>query len=205
MKTLFAVLTLAIAASPITAQSVKLTSTPKGIVADAGANGRVTFPPPVVVGTDNKDRNPTYTAGADGLTGKATYEDGLVIDIQISPANGVITYTFDPRPMDAKSVRVTALLPVSYAEGGTFSFKLGETKPFPVEKTPKLIAQGAYGGVDLITNSGERLTFKAPTSYQQIGDLRTWGTQSFGWVYFFDLLRYPTDTSFTIKISAAAK
>lgn len=192
-------LSLAVAAH---AQALKLSINAKGVVVDGGPSGPVILSAPVLSGNDGKDRKPVFTPAADGLSAKAVYPDGFAIDISVSAQDGAIRYDFDASQADAKNVKINAGLPASAFVGSTFATDGGQAKPFPAESGKQLIAQGAFSRVDLATGPGAGLSFTVPASYQQIQDNRVWGTQSFSWIYHYDLLRYPNSTGFSIKVSA---
>lgn len=202
MKTLLAIFALSLAAAvSVPAQSPKLSIDAKGVTVDGGAAGRVTLAPPVVAGSDGKDRKPAFTAGADGLTAKAVYPDGFTIDISVSAQDGSVRYDFLASQADAKSVRINASLPAVTFVGGTFAANGGQSQPFPAESGKQLVSQGAFTRMDVSPSSGGGLSFAIPASYQQLQDNRIWGTSSFSWIYHYDLMRYPNSTGFAIKVS----
>lgn len=201
MKTLLVLLTIAFTAS-LSAQAVKLSADSKGVTIDGGAAGRLVIAPPTISGTDKKSRKPVFTPTKDGSSATATFADGFVIKIVLSSKDGTIRYSFDQVPADAASIVLNTALPVSYNEGGSYATNRGEAKPFPGEPDKQLFAQGAFERVDLITGTGEGFSFETPTSYQQLQDNRIWGTQSFSWIYHYDLVRYPNDTSFTVQVAS---
>ncbi len=201
MKTLLALLALAFTAS-LAAQSVKLSADTKGVIVDGGTAGRIVLTPPALTGSDKKTRKPVFTPAADGATATATFPDGFVIKVALSPKDGTISYSFDQVPADAASIVVNATLPVSYNEGGSFATGGGEAKSFPGEPGKQLFAQGSFDQIDLVKSTGEALSLTMPASYQQLQDNRIWGTQSFSWIYHYDLLRYPNETRFTISVAA---
>lgn len=202
MKTLLALLALAISASVAArAQNVSLSIDAKGVVVDAGPSGRLTIAPPVLVGNDGKDRKSALTPAADGLTAKAVYPDGFVIDISVSVQDGEIRYDFDASQADAKAVRVNASLPISVFGGGTFATNGGQPQPLPAEVGKQLVAQGAFTRIDVSPAAGAGLSFTTPATYQQLQDNRIWNTSSFSWIYHYDLLRYPNSSGFALKVS----
>lgn len=203
MKTLLTLLSLSFAASTLAADPVKFFVSSKGVEIDAGVCGQVTMAPPVVVGIDKKDRKPVFTAEPDGKTGKALYADTSSITVTVSPEAGTITYSFDG-VADAASVRLASQLPLSFNLGGSYALNDGDPKPFPIDPAKQLFDQGAFGKFDLLGSTGNRLSFAVPTTYQQLQDNRVWGQQAYSWNYFYDLLRYPGQTSFTITVTAAA-
>ncbi|MDF3057982.1 MAG: hypothetical protein K0R17_2197 [Rariglobus sp.] len=204
MKTLLVFLALACVA-PLSAQSIKLSADAKGVVVDGGPSGRIVLGVPTITGSDKKSRKPVFAPSADGTSAVATFTDGFVINIVLSAETGAITYRFDRAPADAASIIVNATLPVSYNEGGGYATNGGEAKPFPGEPGKQLFAQGAFTRLDLITGTGDGLSFTMPASYQQLQDSRIWGTQNFSWIYHYDFLRYPSETSFTIDVAPVKK
>jgi hypothetical protein len=44
-----------------------------------------------------------------------------------------------------------------------------------------------------------------PSNYQQVNDARSWGGHGFNWTYFYNLERYQSERSFTIKVAATTK
>jgi hypothetical protein len=204
MKTLLAVLTLAFTAS-LSAQSVALTADAKGITLDGGAHGRMVLSPPTLTGSDKKARKAVFAPAADGTSATATYADGTVVTIAITPADGTVLYSFDQVPPDAIAMVVTASLPLSYGTGGSFVANGGEAKPFPGEPGKQLFAQGTFTKIDFYSATGEGLAFTVPASYQQLQDPRAWGIQNLQWIYHYDFLRYPGKTSFTIKVAPVKK
>lgn len=203
MKTLLALLALALsAAASVRAQDIKLSINAKGVAVDAGPSGHVTLGAPVLSGNDGKDRKPVLTPAADGLTAKAVYPDGFVIDISVSAQDGSIRYDFPASQADAKSVKINASLPLSDFAGGTFATNGGQPQPFPAEAGKQLVSQGAFTRMDVTPAAAGGLSFAIPASYQQLQDNRVWGTKSFSWIYHYDLLRYPNSTGFSLKVSA---
>lgn len=204
MKTLLVSLCLSFTAS-LSAQSLKLSADTRGVTVDGGAAGHLVLSAPIIGGSDKKDRKPVFTPAADGVSATAVYPDGLILKISLSAKNGTITYTLDHVPADAASLKITAALPVSYNDGGTYTTNGGEAKSFPGEPGKQLFAQGAFNQLDLVTGTGEGLSLTMPASYQQLQDNRVWGTQSFSWIYHYDFLRYPNETSFTISVAMVKK
>lgn len=200
MKALLILFTLAFSTS-LSAQSIQLSADAKGITVDGGTAGRLVLSAPVISGSDKKDRKPVFTPAADGSSATAVYADGLTLKITLSSKNGTITYAFDHVPTDAASLKISTLLPLSYNLGGTYVANGGEAKSFPGEPGKQLFAQGSFNQLDLITGTGEGLSFTTPASYQQLQDNRVWNTQSFSWIYHYDFLRYPNETSFTISVA----
>lgn len=200
MKTPLVLLALAFTAS-LSAQTLKLSADSKGVIADGGVNGLVVLGAPTLTGSDKKARKAVFAPAADGTSATATYADGTVVTLAVSPADGTVLYRFDQVPPDTLSMVITTNLPLSYNEGGSFAANGGEAKPFPVEPGKQLFAQGAFTKLDLYTGTGDGLSFTTPASYQQLQDPRAWGMQHFQWIYHYDFLRYPNATSFTIKVA----
>lgn len=189
-------------AVPASAQSITLSADARGVVIDGGSSGRITLAAPVIGGTDGKDRRPVeVTPGADAASARIVYADGFVIDIDLSPEDGAIRYHFDGPPADAKSIKVTASLPLIYLDGGAYSLNGGEPKPFPAEPDKQLFAQGTFTRVDFLVSPGNGLSLEVPVTYQQLQDNRVWKTRSFSWIYHYDLLRYPESKGFTFRLS----
>jgi hypothetical protein len=203
MKTLLILLALAFTAS-LSAQSLKLSADAKGVIVDGGAAGRIVLSPPTISGMDKKPRKPVFKPSADGASATATFADGFEIKVVLSSEAGTITYNYTP-PVDGVAIVLNASLPVSYNEGGSYAVNRGEAKPFPGEPGKQLFAQGAYSQLDLVTGTGDGLSFTMPVSYQQLQDNRIWGTETFSWIYHFDVARYPNETSFAINVDVMAK
>jgi hypothetical protein len=200
MKSLIVLLALAFAGS-LSAQTFKISADSSGIVIDGGAHGHIVLGAPAITGSDKKARKPVFAAAADGASATATYADGFVITIVPSSKDGTILYSFDQKPEDAVSILITATLPLSYNNGGTFATNGGAAQPFPAEPGKQLFAQGSFTKIDFHTGTGEGLSIAPPASYQQMQDPRAWGLQHFQWIYHYDLNRYPNATSFTLKVT----
>jgi hypothetical protein len=80
-----------------------------------------------------------------------------------------------------------------------------EPKAFPIEQGKQLLGHGAAKQFDLLSNTGDSLTLTIPSNYQQVNDARSWGGQGFNWTYFYNLERYQSERSFTIKVAATTK
>ncbi|HEY9250029.1 MAG TPA: hypothetical protein VIO38_12895 [Rariglobus sp.] len=204
MKSLIVLLALAFTAS-LSAQTLKLSADSKGVTVDGGVNGLVVLGAPTLTGADKKARKATFAPAADGASATATYADGTVVTIALSPADGVILYSFDQIPADAISMVITTAIPLSYIEGGSYVANGAEAKPFPVEPGKQLFGQGAFKQMDFYTGTGDGLAFTVPATYQQLQDPRAWGYQNLQWIYHYDFLRYPGKTSFTFKVALVKK
>lgn len=204
MKSLIVLLALAFTAS-LSAQSLKLSADAKGVVVDGGVNGRVVLGAPTLTGSDKKARKATFAPAADGTSATATFADGTVVTIALTPADGTILYSFDQIPADTIAMVITTALPLSYNEGGSYIANGAEAKPFPGEPGKQLFGQGAFKQLDFYTGTGDGLAFTIPSSYQQLQDPRAWGHQNFQWIYHYDFLRYPGKTSFTFKVALVKK
>lgn len=204
MKSLIALLALAFTSS-LAAQAVKLSLDAKGVIVDGGPHGHIVLGAPALVGADKKPRKPVFAVAEDGKSATATYADGFVITLAPSSAEGTVLYSFDHKPEDASSIVITAILPLSYNNGGTFATNGGAPQPFPGEPGKQLFAQGAFTQITFTTGTGEGLSFTTPASYQQMQDPRAWSLNYFQWVYHYDLNRYPNATSFTLKVAPTKK
>lgn len=204
MKKLLVILALTLGAS-LQAQALKLSATAKGVIIDGGTTGKLALGVPVISGSDGKSHKPVVTPAADGSSATAVYDDGVTIKISLSNKDGKVTYSFDQAPVGAKSIVITTPLDLYYNEGGTYAADGGAPKLFPVEKDKQLFAQGSFFKLDLRNGSGAGFALEVPASYQQLQDNRVWGTQSFAWIYHYDLLRYPNETSFSIKAALLTK
>lgn len=203
-KTLLSLVAFAFATA-LSAQSLSLSATAKGIVVDGGSHGRFVLGAPVIGGSDKKDLKPSFVPAEDGTSATATYADGTVINIELSSAEGVITYRFNGVLYNAKSVKISTTIPIDYSSGGTYSLNNEEAKPFPYQPEKQLFAQGAFSRVAFDIGTGEGLAFQTPTSYQQLQDNRIWDTRSYSWIYHYDLGRYPEALEFRIKVSTFKK
>jgi len=205
MKPLLVFLALTFTAS-LHAQHLKLSADSKGVVVDGGPAGRLVLSGPVIVGSDKKGRKPTFLPAEDGASATATYADGFVIKVDFSAVDGTIAYSFAQIPADALLMKITAALPLSYNQGGTYALNNdGASKPFPGEPGNQIIAQGASSQFNLTTGTGEGLSFTVPAAYHQLSDARAWGAQGFSWTYFYDLKRYSNETRFTIQVALIKK
>jgi len=88
---------------------------------------------------------------------------------------------------------------MSFNVGGTYQFATKPVTPFPENKPEKPhLFQGNVASVTIRAGDGKGLLLTVPQySYQEITDLREWGTQSFGWM---TLANYSPDTALTYKI-----
>lgn len=194
-------LALCVAVS-LTAQTVKLSITERGVVVNAGAIGNLTVGPPSIALPGNQDLKPTFTPDGSGGA-RATYPDGSVLRVAVSERDGTITWHLDQVPADAVAIKLSTHLPINLNRGGRFV--LGDkTGEFPASLGDQFLAHGDAGRLDVIHPLGEGLRFATPTVYQQLQDNRKWNWNVFAWIYRYDLRRHPGADSFQFKLSLLA-
>jgi len=135
-------------------------------------------------------------------TATVKYEGGGELDIAVDAATGTIVIKGQNLPAEVASVSMRMIINQNFNVGGTYQFAGKEVQPFPEVKPDKPhLFQGNVANVTIRAGDGKGLIFTVPLySYQEITDMREWGTNSFGWM---TLANYSPDTALTYKIEDA--
>lgn len=180
------------ATSPLAATELK--TAPAGIEINAGSLGQFTltypeFDPPL----------PQIEAKADGTSATIRYEGGT--EAKVSVSNQEITVTFSGSPESAKAWKMTALIDIAFAKGGTWTID-EQQGGFPIEKsTPPQFASRHGKRFALKNAQGQSLAITPPeNSFQQLTDNREWNWAIYHWQFFTPAL--PDKTTATIRVES---
>lgn len=178
--------------------------TPAGIELQAGSLGSftLTYPEFLDAGSSVIQKQTQVTLNPQGA--KVSYVGGTECEVSISQDE--ITLRFSGVSSDVKSWRVTTLIDIAFAKGGTW--KLGETDgAFPVNKpkVPQLISQN--GTAFSIQNAqGNSFAIQTPDyAFQQLTDNREWNWAVFHWLCIVPYAADRNEVKFKVTTNLSAK
>lgn len=168
-------------ACPLSA--AELRTTPEGIEIQAGSLGSFTLTYPEFIGKDGAPVHKAFDTRATGQAATLRYEGGAECALRVS--GGEITASFKGVPGDVQSWRMTMLIDIAFAKGGTWKADQREGV-FPAEK-PKVpqIASLNAARFSLKNAQGQSLSLTAPDhAFQQLTDNREWNWAIYQWQFF---------------------
>ena len=185
----------------IVASAAEVAATAAGIKVTAGSLGDfvLTYP----------EFDPAHSqieVKATGATAKLRYDGGA--ECEISIAGGDIDLVFKGVPGDVKSWKMSMLIDIGFAKGG--SWKVGETQGvFPAEKAspPQIAGLNATSFV-LKNAQGQALSVATPEfAFQQLTDNREWNWAIYNWQFFvpFSADRAAAKVRIATDLNASAK
>ena len=202
MKNLFVVVLLSLAVISSARAGVTITPQNNGLQITGDSDFlKFTLGYPVLSSTDKKKTYANKGVEVKDNAAILKYEGGGELDIAIDPT-GTITMKVDNLPADVGFVEMRMTINLSFNVGGTYQFGTKAAKPFPETKPDKPhMFQGNETEFTIRAGDGKGLKFTTPLyGYQEVTDMREWGTQSFGWM---TLSTYSASTALTFKIEDA--
>ncbi|MBB5039084.1 hypothetical protein [Prosthecobacter dejongeii] len=199
-------LTLFLIATTLPSLAAELKTTPAGIEVVAGSLGNFVLTYPEFVNASSQPVHKQTQASASGGTATVQYEGGAQCTMTV--AKDEITLTFSQIPADVASWKVTTLIDIGFAKGGTW--KVGETAgTFPAEKpkTPQIASLGSTT-FQVKNAQGQSLDITTPDfAFQQLTDNREWNWAVYHWMCLVPYLPdSPTATfKITTELAASAK
>lgn len=185
-------ITAAVQAEPLTLSS-------QGIGIAAGSLGDLTLSFPEFIGDGGKALHPAIETSLAGRQARIRYQDGAEATLQVDGPE--IQVTLRGVPADVRSWRMTLLLDIAFARGGTW--KIGDrTGAFPAEKaSPPQIASLNATSASFRNAQGQTLSIAVPDySFQQLTDNREWNWAVFHWQF---LAPYgPDKATGTVRIAS---
>ena len=197
-------LALLIVAAP--ALAVELKTTASGIEVIAGSLGTFSLSYPEFCGSNSQAIHPQTQANATGSSTTVTYEGGAQCAVTID--QGDITLTFTQVSADVKSWKMSMLIDIGFAKGGTW--KVGESEgAFPPDKpqVPQVASLNATT-FKLQNAQGQSLQITTPDfAFQQLTDNREWNWATYHWYFMAPYLadHATAKVSLTTNLSASAK
>lgn len=180
--------------------------TPAGIEISAGSLGSFVLTYPEFLDAGHGNIHKQTQVNASGTSAQVSYADGARCTVTVGKDD--IQVAFAQVPGDVKSWKMTALIDIGFAKGGTW--KLGETAgAFPAEK-PKVpqIASLNATTFQVKNAQGKSLDFTTPEfSFQQLTDNREWNWAVYHWQFIVPYATGRDQSSITVKadLSASAK
>lgn len=184
----------------------ELKTTQAGIEVTAGSLGSFVISYPEFSDGSSNPVHKQTQATATGGTAQVSYADGAQVSIAL--AQDEVTLTFAGIPADVKSWKMTCLIDIGFAKGGTW--KVGETSgPFPPDK-PKVphIASLNATTFQVKNAQGKSLNITTPDyAFQQLTDNREWNWAIYQWQF---IVPYAADRTVaklrvTTDLTASAK
>lgn len=179
------------------ASAETLTLSPQGVGIAAGSLGDFTLTFPEFIGDGGKALHPVIEAQVAGPTARIRHQDGAESTVEVVGAE--VRVKLNGVPADVRSWRMTLLLDIGFAPGG--SWKIGEREgAFPAAKSsPPQIASLNATTASFRNAQGQSLRFAVPDySFQQLTDNREWNWAVFHWQFFAPY--GPDKTSATVRI-----
>lgn len=178
------------------AGSLSLSASPGGVVLDAAEAGKFTLPPPKLIvegGSPKGEEGVLEVVDEKTLTIKY---DKASATIALDAAQQSLTYTLKPQA-GVKSLRVLLVIPITYAQGGQFSFGGKALKPFPATQGDQFLEQTGTSEFTLVNSSQAGFSITTPQTFQELADTRLFGMQRF--VYAIFLKADTNDNKWTLK------
>ena len=177
---------------------LKLSS--QGVGISAGALGEFTLTYPEFIGAGGSAVHPLIASSDLGAAGRALrYQDGAECTVQTS--GNEIRVSLRNVPADVKTWRMTMLIDIGFARGGTW--KIGpEEGAFPPAK-PKIpqIASLSATTFSFRNAQGQSLSVTTPDfSFQQLTDNREWNWVTYHWQFFAP--HGPDKTTATVRVAS---
>lgn len=171
----------------------------KGVEIAAGSLGAFTLSYPEFLDSSQTTVNPQIEVRIDGPSATVQYEGGAECAITIEEDE--IRLTFKGLPDNVKSWKMTTLIDIGFAKGG--SWKIADKEGvFPASKaSPPQIA--SLNGTDFLLKNaqGQSLSLVTPDyAFQQLTDNREWNWAVYHWQFLVPF--GPDQTSSTIKVSS---
>ncbi len=178
------------------AGTLSLSASPGGVALDAGEAGKFTLPPPKLIvegGSPKGEEGVLEVVDEKTLTIKY---DKASATIALDAAQQSLTYTLKPQA-GVKSLRVLLVIPITYAQGGQFSFGGEALKPFPATQGEQFLEQTGTSEFTLVNSSQAGFSITTPQTFQELADTRLFGMQRF--VYAVFLKADTDDNKWTLK------
>ena len=151
---------------------------PDGVTLNAGAAGKFTLPAPKLIvegGNPRGEEGVMEVKDDNTLTVKFVKGDAT---ITINPADISLTYTLIPQE-GVKSLRVLLIIPITFAEGGKFSFGADPLKALPAAKGDQFLSQTRSMKFTLVNSSDAGFTLNTLELFQELTDARVFGMPRF--------------------------
>ena len=171
---------------------------PGGISIEGAAIGKLNLPAPKLIaegGSPKGEEGIMEAKDEKTLTVKFAKAD---VTIAINAADLSLTYAMVPQE-GVKSLRVLMVIPLTFAEGGKFSFGAEAMKPLPATAGEQFLEQTGTTKFTLINSSNAGVTLTTPQSFQELADTRVFGMPRF--VYAVFLKAGESDNKWTLKFS----
>lgn len=187
-----------------TAFGAELKATTAGIELQAGSLGSftLTYPEFLDAGSAVIHKQTQVSPSAHGA--KVSYANGAQCEVSI--AQDEISLQFTGITPDVKSWRVTTLIDIAFAKGGTW--KIGEAAgAFPTNKpqVPQLLSANATA-FSIQNAQGNSLAIQTPDyAFQQLTDNREWNWAVFHWQCIIPYAADRNSVKFKITTNLSAK
>jgi hypothetical protein len=199
-KNIFLLLLCLTASFPLLAEDITLTLDAKGVLINAGALGSFVLSMPVLV-TESPETKEVPVFESSVNKGIAKYPSGAKLDVEITSNTLVCTYS--SLPANAKALKLGMVIPIKFKNGGKYGFNSDPLKEFPTEKgqKPSFEQGSALRKFTLVDPMGSGFSIDAQSNWGQLQDNRFFNnSQSFQYIFIYDLKANPGKNSFTIKI-----
>ena len=187
--------------SNASAADIALSAGPGGITLQGAAIGKLTLPAPklIVEGGSPKGEEGIMEVKDDNtLTVKF---EKAAATIAINAADLSLTYTLVPQE-GVKSLRVLMVIPLTFAEGGKFSFGAVPLKPLPAEAGEQFLGQTGTTKFTIVNSTDAGISLTTPEAFQELADTRVFNMPRF--VYAVFLKAGTNDNKWTLKFGPAA-
>ncbi|MDZ4289925.1 MAG: hypothetical protein U0984_18310, partial [Prosthecobacter sp.] len=165
-----------------TLTAADLKPTAEGMAIEAGSLGSFTLTYPEFIDGAQAAVHKKIETKLDGGVASVRYEGGAIVEA--SAKGGQITLNFKVVPADVKSWKMTMLIDIGFAKGG--SWKAGKTEGvFPMEKGKVPQFHSTNGSLLQIKSAqGQSLSFTVPDyAFQQLTDNREWNWAVYQWQF----------------------
>jgi len=203
MKNPLLILLLSLAATVCVQAGVTVTPTRDGLqIKGDGEYLKFTLSYPALGSSDKKKEFKPKGVEVKDNTAIVKYEGGGELDIAVDAATGTVTLKGENLSSEVANLSMRMTIDPTFRTGGTYQFGGKAVTPFPENKPEKAhLFQGNAPTFTVRAADGKGVVITVPLySYQEITDMREWGTNSYG---YMTLANFTPDAAVTYKFEDA--
>jgi hypothetical protein len=134
----------------------------------------------------------------------ATYANGAKLAYHLVPTADMVICSYSDLPSSAHEFRFSLPFPISFNQGGKYSFNTEPLKPFPADKGPQFLQTNFGYQFNLMNATGAGFSFAGPGNWRGLQDNRIYGGVIYEYQFLWDILAHPGQSSFVIKVGPLA-
>jgi len=203
MKNPLLVVLLSLATTVCVQAGVTVTPTRDGLqIKGDGEYLKFTLGYPTLSTADKKKEFKPKGVEVKDNTAIVKYEGGGEVDVAVDAAAGTVTLKGENLSSEVGAMSMRMVVDPNFRTGGTYQFGGKAVTPFPENKPEKPhLFQGNAPTLTIRAADGKGVVITVPLySYQEITDMREWGTNSYG---YMSLVNFTPDAAVTYKFEDA--